>query len=268
MCPAENIWSNSWPSAGREGSQPGAAARSEERVSRCQQPASLRSPLAFIISKGAQTPAGLESGSSPRIAAPPAPLLAGSPALGPKTQLWGTGWGCRAAPSMAPEARDLPAGVSVPPPCAAVRSAPGSPPRCAPAGIGGLLSPGEREAGPTAPAPDAAHSGEATLRCARSDSRRGCRCVREHPPSSSRELTSGMLGAGSSAPGRGSSRRAGGAGLGTLLFQEGFCPWIWKSLVSEARGHNTWHWCDTERAAAVSLDRSPGFISFDVLCKS
>jgi len=60
--------------------------------------------------------------------------------------------------------------------------------------------------------------------------------VREHPPSSSRELTSGMLGAGSSAPGRGSSRRAGGAGLGTLLFQEGFCPWIWKSLVSEARG--------------------------------
>lgn len=88
------------------------------------------------------------------------------------------------------------------------------------------------------------------------------------PPLLSRELTSGMLGAGNSAPGRGSSRRAEGAGFGALLFQEGLCLWVWKSLVREARGHNTWHWCDTERAAAVSLDRSPGFISSDVLCKS
>lgn len=88
------------------------------------------------------------------------------------------------------------------------------------------------------------------------------------PPQSSRELTSGMLGAASSAPSRGSSRRAEGTGFGTLLFQEGLCLWVWKSLVSKARGHNTWHWCDTERAAAISLDRSPGFISSDVLCKS
>lgn len=150
--------------------------------------------------------------------------LAGSPALGPKTQLWGTGWGCRAAPSVAPEARDLPAGVSVPPPCAAVRSAPGSPPRCAPAGIGGLLSPGEREAGPTAPAPDAAHSGEATSRCARSDSRRGCRCVREHPPLLLPGADFGDARGWELGPGQGKQPPCWGSWIGHAALSRGFLP--------------------------------------------